>query len=587
VRHHYRHGPVLENGGVRFRLWAPSQASVELLLDDAPRQMAPAADGFFELFVEGAGAGARYRFRLSGGAVVPDPASRFQPRDADGPSEIIDHDSYVWRENWRGLSWSDAVLYELHVGAFTAAGDFHAAADRLGHLAQLGVTAIEVMPVGDFHGKWNWGYDGVLPYAPDSSYGRPEDFKAFVEAAHALGIAVLLDVVYNHFGPADNYLSLYAPDFFTERHKTPWGPAINFDGPRSQPVRDFFIDNARYWIEEFHLDGLRLDAVHAIQDDSARHVLRELAETVRAGAARPVHLLLENEENDPAWLTRQGRQPILYTAQWNDDLHHVLHVAATREGFGYYADYLDNTELLGRALAEGFAFQGQTMAFRGAARGGPSGRLPPETFVAFIQNHDQVGNRALGERISTLSAPQAARALSAVCLLLPQTPMIFMGEEWGARQPFLFFCDFEGALADAVRDGRRAEFARFPAFSDSAQRALIPDPLARSTFEASKLDWNGVDQDHLARYRALLDARRRWVRPMLPDIAIGGEASALGEGAVRIRWRANERRLVLDANLSDQPVEYPDARGQIFWSEGEAGRVLGSWSIRWSIEEAR
>ncbi|HLJ71296.1 MAG TPA: malto-oligosyltrehalose trehalohydrolase [Roseiarcus sp.] len=572
--------------GVFFRLWAPACDNVSLLLESEtePRPMQPRPGGFFEAFVPGFGAGTLYRYLLPNGMKVPDPASRFQPGDVDGPSEVIDPAAYAWSQSWAGRPWDDIVLYELHVGAFTPEGTFRAAAEKLDHLAQLGVTAIEIMPVADFQGRWNWGYDGALLYAPDSSYGRPEDFKSFVEAAHARGVAVLLDVVYNHFGPAGNYLRLYAPSFFTDRHKTPWGDAINYDGEDSRPVRDFVIANAQYWIDEFHLDGLRLDAVHAIADDSPKHILDELAERLRATAKRPLHLIVEDENNEPRRLRRHGRAPILFTAQWNDDVHHVLHVAATEERAGYYEGYLKDGELLGKALAEGFAYQGQVMPYRGRARGAPSAFLPPGAFVAFIQNHDQVGNRAFGERLNMIARPEAMRALAAVYLLLPQAPMIFMGEEWGAEQPFLFFCDFSGDLAEAVREGRRAEFARFPEFADPAARDKIPDPVAESAFLASKLDWRRMNQNRLAHYRALLKTRRRCIAPLLPHIQSGGRAVIFGPEAVRVRWQARERILILDANLCGRRSDFPPARGRIFWSEGETAGALGPWSVRWSVE---
>jgi maltooligosyltrehalose trehalohydrolase len=349
------------------------------------------------------------------------------------------------------------VIYELHVGTFTPEGNFQAIIGKLDYLVDLGVTAIEMMPIADFPGRRNWGYDGVLPFAPDSIYGRPDDLKALVDAAHACGIMVFLDVVYNHFGPDGNYLAAYAPQFFNNNRTTPWGAAINYDGPHSRPVRDFAIHNALYWIKEFHLDGLRLDAVHAITDLGPRHLLDELAERVRAAAgARHVHLILENEENAATTLLRNARgQPLHYTAQWNDDLHHVLHVAATGEAAGYYREYKGDTDKLGRALAEGFAFQGEMMAYRGKPRGESSAHLPPGAFVAFIQNHDQIGNRAFGDRLGRIAPPEAVRAVAAMYLLAPQTPMLFMGEEWGASHPFPFFCDFGGELSGAVRNGRR------------------------------------------------------------------------------------------------------------------------------------
>jgi maltooligosyltrehalose trehalohydrolase len=579
----WAHGPAFEAGGIRFRLWAPAEKRVTLVLEKgAAIAMERRGDGFFEAFIDGAGNGALYRFKLSDGMLAPDPASRFQPWDVDGPSEAIDHAGYHWREDWGGRSWDDAVLYELHIGAFTPEGTFVAAVEKLDHLARLGVTAVEIMPVGDFSGRWGWGYDGVLPYAPDASYGRPEHFKAFVEAAHRRGVSVLLDVVYNHFGPHGNYLPRYAPDILTDRHKTPWGDAINFDGPNSGPVREFFLQNAEYWIDAFHLDGLRLDAAHTIKDDSRPDVLNELAERVRKRSTRPIHLVIENELNDPARLVRRGRKPLRYTAQWNDDVHHVLHVAATRESSGYYADY-GQSRLLADALAEGFAYQGQMMPYRGAPRGGPSADLPPTAFITFIQNHDQIGNRAFGERLNALAPPEVIRALASVYLIAPQTPMLFMGEEWAAEQPFPYFCDFQGRLADVIRKGRLKEFSRFPEFADPVRAAMIPDPLAKSTFLSAKLDWDRIDSDHLSFYRAALAARREHVRLLLPYIERGGEAVLQGEQALRVAWRAGTRRLILDANLSGTRVEFPSAAAP-FWRYGDTDGEFGPWSVRWSVE---
>ena len=582
----WTHGPSFGEGGISFRLWAPGEKRIELVIEGRRAiSMTRGANGFHEAFVERLAAGARYRFALADGRQVPDPASRSQPEGVNGPSEAIDPGAYRWRETWQGRQWNDIVLYELHIGAFSPEGTFAGAAQKLDHLAALGVTAVEIMPISAFGGRWNWGYDGAFCYAPDANYGRPDDFKAFVEAAHQRGIAVLLDVVYSHFGPEGNFVPLYAPEFFTSRHRTPWGEAIRFDGPNSRPVRDFFIENAEFWIEEFHLDGLRLDAVHAIKDDTRPDLLDELAQRLRSGRQRPIHLLLENEDNDPRRLTRSGGEPERYTAQWNDDMHHVLHVAATRESSGYYAAY-GRTELLGKALAEGFAYQGEMMPYRGAPRGGPSRALPPGAFVSFIQNHDQIGNRAFGERLNTLVPPEVIRALASIYLLAPQTPMIFMGEEWGARSPFLFFCDFKGKLEEAVRKGRLEEFSRFPEFADPERVAKIPDPTAETTFLSSKLDWSCVDADHLAYYRALLEARRERVRPLLPHIERGGESFVLGEQAVRVAWRAGDRLLLLDANLSLNRVECAPIAGQVFWRCGETETVLGPWSVRWGVEPA-
>jgi malto-oligosyltrehalose trehalohydrolase len=470
-RHHaLPFGAELTREGVRFRLWAPRADAVALRLEGlADLAMAPEGGGWFGLTTAEAGPGSRYRYVVAGRA-MPDPASRYQPEDVHGPSEVIDPGAYDWRDGaWPGLRWEEIVLYELHTGTFSAGGDFAGVERHLDHLERLGVTAVELMPIADFPGARNWGYDGVLLFAPDSCYGRPEHLKRLVEACHDRGLAVFLDVVYNHLGPEGNYLPLVAPDFFTARHHTPWGAAIAFDGEEARAVRGFYVENALYWLEEFHLDGLRFDAVHAIRDDSARHILVEIAETVRCrlGGERPIHLVLENDRNEARLLG-----PELFTAQWDDDLHHALRVLTSGEIAGYYADYANAPAArLGRALAEGFAYQGEVSDFRGERRGEPSAHLPATAFVSFIQNHDHVGNNAFGTRLARLASPDALRVAAAIYLLSPPIPLLFMGEEWGAVQPFPFFCDFGQGLAEKVRDGRRREFARLPEFRDEAARA--------------------------------------------------------------------------------------------------------------------
>lgn len=591
---------VQADGTIRFRLWAPSHGEVGLELDGAaPVPMCPVGDGWHELVTDLAGPGTRYRFSLPDGARVPDPASRRQPGDVHGPSEVVDPTTYAWDDAaWTGRRWEEAVLYELHIGTFTPEGTFRAVVPRLDHLVALGVTAIEIMPIGAFPGRRNWGYDGVLPFAPDAVYGHPDDLKALVDACHARGLMVLLDVVYNHFGPEGAYIHAIAPQTFTDRHSTPWGHAINVDGEESGPVREFFIHNALYWLEEFHLDGLRLDAVHAIIDSSSSHLLEDLAGRVHAAipVTRHVHLVLENEFNQASRLVRGADgEPRWYTAQWNDDVHHVLHVAATGESMGYYADYAGQTERLGRALAEGFAFQGETMPYSGHPRGEPSAALPPTAFVAFIQNHDQVGNRAFGDRLTTAAPLAAARAVAAVYLLMPQVPMLFMGEEWGATQPFPFFCDFGPDLADAVREGRRAEFARFPEFQDPASRGRIPDPMAEATFASAKLDWDDIGREPhaawLSWYRRMLAVRHARIVPRLADIRAGGRYRIVGRSAVVVRWPVGDagEELVLAANLAAAPQQgFPEARGHILWREGETGDAgaFGPWAVRWSLEGA-
>lgn len=583
----WTHGPSIEPDGVRFRLWAPSQREVALVLEaaDEPIAMRRGENGMFELLAKHVEPGALYRFRLADGTCAPDPASRFQPQDVHGPSAVVDGGAYHWRAEWSGMDWDDAVLYELHIGAFTPKGTFASAAGKLDRLADLGVTAIQVMPIADFPGRWGWGYDGVYPYAPDASYGSPDDFRAFIDAAHARGIAVILDVVYNHLGPEGNYISLYAPEFVSARNRTPWGAAVNFDGANAAFVRAFYIENAEYWIDEFRLDGLRLDAVHAIFDDSSPDVLEEIAGRLRARFGARIHIVVEDEDNVAAHLARRERRPVRFTAQWNDDIHHVLHVAATGESGGYYSAYV-GAELLARAIAEGFAYQGEGMAYRGRPRGSPSADVPPSAFIAFLQNHDQIGNRAFGERLDALAPPDTMRALASVVLISPQTPAIFMGEEWGARQTFPYFCDFSGDLAEKVRAGRRKEFARFPEFADPEVAARIPDPTAEATFRSAKLDWSAANQDRTAFYRAALDARREHVRPLLPAIERGADAEILGERAARIVWRAGDRRLILDANLSAARLAFPAPEGETFWRCGETGPEFGPWSVRWSVAPA-
>ena len=592
------HGAHLSpDGCAQFRLWAPAHEEIRLAIagHESIHRMHAAEDGWHEVILPAQSAGLRYEYVLPGGERVPDPASHFQPDGVRGPSELIDPHSYRWRVNdWRGRPWSSAVLYELHVGTFTPAGTFDGVISKLDYLAELGVTALQIMPIGAFPGRRNWGYDGVLPYACHANYGRPEDLKRLVDEAHARGLMVMLDVVYNHFGPEGNLLSLYAPRFFTERHKTPWGAAINFDGSGCRAVRDFFIGNAVRWVREFRVDGLRLDAVHAIIDDSRPHLLEELAAAVhRSVPERPVHLVLENEENEAHWLRRNAAgRPLSFTAQWNDDVHHVLHTAATDESAGYYEDYHGDTPKLGRALAEGFCFQGELMRFRGSRRGARSAFLPPCAFIAFIQNHDQIGNRALGERLNRLASEEARRALTAIYLLLPQIPMLFMGEEWDATQPFPFFCDFEGELAEAIRKGRCTEFSHLPEFSDPDSLAKLPDPLSEATFRSAVLDWSAPERPAhgawLERYRKILAVRRAEIVPRLRYIgAEAGRYFIRGPGAVSVQWQCGDgTRLQLDANLSSRrSITFPRCTGRVLWQEGahDAYGVLKPWTVRWML----
>jgi len=586
-------GPVLSPDAVLFRLWAPLQDAIAIKVDaDEPKPMSPVGDGWYELSVPGAGPGSRYQFILPNGLAVSDPASRYQPEDVHGPSEVVDLDAYAWKTaDWTGRRWEEMVIYELHVGAFTPEGTFRAAIDRLDHLKALGVTAIEVMPVSDFPGSFGWGYDGVLPYAPDGSYGRPEDFMAFIDAAHERGLSVFLDVVYNHFGPEGNYFANYAP-LFTDHHLTPWGNGVNYDAENCGPVRDYVIENAIYWITTFRLDGLRLDAVHAIEDDSPEHLLHALARRVREAAkGRHVHLIAENEDNDADLLRPDDRgRPKQMTAQWNDDIHHALHVLATGETFGYYADYTDAPAQLGRALAEGFVFQGEHMEYRGTTRGTPSEDLPSTAFVSFIQNHDQIGNRALGDRMIASHPLAAMKAIAAVYLLAPQVPMLFMGEEWGAAQPFPFFCDLGGDLRDLVRDGRREELSRLPGFDVGD----FIDPTDPSTFELAKLDWSESTHDDgkamLAFYRDLLEIRQARIVPLL-KLPGGSAGNPNASGTlVAVDWSFPDgTQLHLIANLGDssEQIDGLPLEGEPVYSLGsiEDGHIT-PWSVVWNISRA-
>jgi len=531
----------------RFGLWAPalSQASVEIE-GLAPVPMRVLEDGWFE--AEAAcGPGARYRFRVGPDLLVPDPASRAQAGDVDGPSLVVDPESYAWRtEGWKGRPWEETVVCEVHAGLM---GGFAGVAERLPALAELGVTAIELMPIADFAGARNWGYDGVLPYAPDAAYGSPDDLKALVDRAHELGLMIFLDVVYNHFGPAGNYLHAYAPQMFDESRHTPWGGAIDFARPE---VRRFFTENALMWVMDYRFDGLRLDAVHAI---SRQDWLPEMAEAVHkaAGPDRHVHLMLENEANTASLL---GGPP-KFDAQWNDDFHNVLHVLLTGESRAYYRDFADDPAArLARCLGEGFIYQGEPSPNHdGAPRGEPSAHLGPTNFISFLQNHDQIGNRAMGERLTVLADPAALRAATALLILCPQIPLIFMGDEVGATTPFLFFTDFDGDLADAVREGRRKEFAKFSEFSDPARRAQIPDPNAVATFEASRVHDNAESDAWRAQYRELLWLRREHLVGGLKGARALG-AGVIGDKAVRARWRLGDgRTLMLALNLGSADVQ--------------------------------
>lgn len=577
-------GATLHDGVGRFRLWAPSAHGVELIrhgpggalrLTRAERH----ADSWYEVRAPDAAAGQRYQWHIDGNRVVPDPASRCNPEGPHGPSMLVDPLGFEWDEGWCGRPWHDVVFYQLHIGTWTRAGTFAAAAERLPDLAAIGVTAVQLMPLADFPGEFGWGYDGVLPFAPYHGYGPPDDLKRFVQAAHRLGLMVFGDVVYNHFGPDGNHLHAYAAPFFAPRHghTTAWGDAIDFE---HDTVRSFFVDNALYWLHEYHFDGLRLDAVHAIVDGRRPDILQELSERVRAACrGRHVHLVLENDANDPARLAAPGT-PGRYDAQWNGDLHHGLHVLLTGERDGYYAEVDAPLAQTARCLGSGFVRQGQV----------PLGRL-----VQFLQNHDQVGNRPFGERLTVLADPAALRLATAIVLLMPSPPLLFMGEEFGARTPFLYFADWQGDLREAVRRGRQVELAGDERHAAAAREGRLPDPCSRETFERCKLDADAAAAPAAAAARAacaeLLAVRRRCIAPWLPQLAADGHLVSLQGTLLQVYWRFDDARgrcLQLQANLGPAavPATAPGPAAERLHAVGDVGAgdvaaVLGPWSGRW------
>jgi maltooligosyltrehalose trehalohydrolase len=579
-------GAKLTADGASFRLWAPAAKRVDLMLDK-PHALRRGDDGWFSGDIPGVKACARYKFRIDDEIDVPDPASAFQPDDVSGPSEVIDHSRYRWRApDWRGRPWQETVLIETHVGTFTPEGTYRAMIGKLDHLAAAGITALELMPLADFAGSRNWGYDGVLWYAPDGAYGRPDDLKTLIDEAHLRGLMVFLDVVYNHFGPEGNYLGRYAPGFFTEA-QTPWGSAIDYRVPQ---VRAFAIENALQWLGDYRFDGLRLDAVNTIVEAGELSILHDLSAEVGKLAAesrRHIHLVLENGDNrasllDPAQDPPRGK----YRGQWNDDYHHVWHVLLTGEAQGYYGDYQRSPRQdLARALSSGFVYQGEAAAFWGGKRRGePSGKLAPTAFVNFLQNHDQIGNRAFGDRLEGIADPKAIEAALAITLLAPMTPMLFMGEEWGSKAPFPFFCDFEGDLASAVRKGRRREYDwAYAKYGDE-----VPDPLDPATFQSAILDWETcktpAGQQRLALVRELLAIRQREIAPRLAGAAFG-EAQVEDDGLLTASWRMGDGAILrLTANLSanENARTSTHTTGTPIWG-GEAGGRLPPWSVFWRL----
>lgn len=574
---------------VRFRLWATGQQRVTLRLSGKDIEMTPQADGWFETQVAGVAANAEYDFVLADGTAVPDPAARAQKAEVNGPSLVIDPDAYQWQNTgWKGRPWQESVVYELHIGTFTPEGTFRAAIEKLPMLAETGITMLEVLPVSQFGGNRGWGYDGVLLYAPHAAYGSPDDFKAFIDAAHGHGLSVVLDIVLNHFGPEGNYLPLLAPDFFHKERQTPWGAGIAYD---VDAVRRYIVEAPLYWLQEFNLDGLRFDAIDQIDDPSEKHVLIEIAERIRATITdRPVHLTTEDCRNVTFLHPRDenGDAP-LFTGEWNDDFHNAVHVLATGETHAYYQDFADQPEQrVARALAEGFVYQGEVSPQSGEPRGVKSSSQPPVAFVDFIQNHDQTGNRAQGERLVSLAGAERTQVLLAMLLVSPHIPLLFMGEEYGEIRPFLFFTDFHGDLAKAVREGRAREFEGHAGHGET-----VPDPNDVTTFEQSKLNWPRTEtpegQQWLALTRHLLALRQEHIVPLLHTA--GGDAGLIvktAEGFLAVRWDFPLGTLSLALNVGDSTQPIPDLPGETLfaWPQTATELIPNAIVVRLEKREA-
>jgi maltooligosyltrehalose trehalohydrolase len=555
-------GPVQAHA----RVWAPVCERIELVRDDTglAYPLAAEGNGYHSSPIVGVGPGTPYRLRLDGGKSFPDPASRYQPEGPHGPSVIIDSSTFEWTDDdWRGVSDTGQVIYELHVGTFTDAGTFRGAIERLPDLVDIGVTILELMPLADFAGKFGWGYDGVNMFAPCRLYGTPDDLHALVDAAHALELGVILDVVYNHFGPDGNYLSRYSPRYFSGQ-PTEWGDAINFDGPDAAPVREFFVTNARYWIEEFHFDGLRLDATQQIFDDSPRHILADVVEAVRrASGARRTIVVAENEPQNAQLLVPCDAGGCELDALWNDDFQHSAMVAATGRDEAYYSGYRGQAQEFVSVAKYGFLYQGQWFSWQGRRRGTPALSFSPPRFINFLQNHDQVANTAAGRRLHRETSPGRYRALTALLLLLPQTPMLFQGQEFGASSPFLYFADHSAGLSTLVREGRRTFMAQFPSTvaTDSADRPY--DPGDSWAFVCSKLDWSERRNhgDQVALHRDLLQLRR--TDPVIAAPRLRGlDGAVFNDHSFVLRFfgiAGNDRLLVvnLGARLHADPMAEP------------------------------
>ncbi len=583
----YPVGAEVLGGGVSFRIWAPAQGSISLVLDDGSEHiMDPEEGGYFRIDLEGLAAGALYRFKLEGNAVLAaDPASRFQPEGPSGFSKVVDPKSFPWQDqDWQGITPSGQVLYEMHIGTFTPEGTYQAAAAKLPFLKEIGITCLEVMPLNEFCGTFGWGYDGVLPYAPTRLYGTPDDLRRFIDTAHRLGIGVILDVVYNHFGVGDRFRD-FTPDYFTERYWNEWGSSINFDDDNSAGVREFFAKNAAYWIEEYHFDGLRLDATQALYDSSDEHIMAEIAREARAAAGKkPIYLVAENEPQDTRLVRGFEQSGYGLDALWNDDFHHSAMVALTGRNEAYYNDHRGAPQEFVSAAKYGYLFQGQRYDWQDAPRGRYGFDLAPGNFIHFMQNHDQIANSGIGVRMDKLASPARVRALTALLLLGPQTPMLFQGQEFGASSPFYYFADQSGELVDIVRNGRIDFLNQFPSLKDPAFAEWMPVPAERSTFERSKLDWSDCEKNgHIVNlHRDLVRLRREAaVFSTLGEGRVRLDGSVLGPSAFLLRYFATEpeRERLLLINLGSDLSVSSIADPLLAPSEGY------QWSLGWSSED--
>jgi maltooligosyltrehalose trehalohydrolase len=573
-------------GGVHFRVWAPRRERVDVVIDDRAFPLESEGNGYFSAPVAEARAGTRYRYRLDGGDAFPDPVSRFQPEGPHGPSEVVDPSTYAWRDReWRGLELAGQVIYEMHVGTFTREGTWEAAARELPELASLGITAIELMPVADFCGRFGWGYDGVDLFAPTRLYGTPDELRAFVDAAHAAGIGVLLDVVYNHFGPDGAYHREFSESYYSDRYENEWGDPINFDGDGAASVREFFVANAGYWIDEFHMDGLRLDATQQIFDASPTNVMAEITQRVREAArGRGTLVIAENEPQHVKLVRPVQDGGFGMDGLWNDDFHHSATVALTGRNEAYYSDYLGSAQELLSAVKWGYLFQGQRYRWQGKRRGTPGFGVAPAAFVNYIQNHDQVANSAFGRRMHELTTPGRLRAMTALMLLAPGTPMLFQGQEFAASAPFLFFADHKPELAELVCEGRKTFVSQFPSVDTEEIRALLPNPCSAESFERSKLDL-GERETHAPAYALHRDllALRREDAAFRAQRERGIDGAVLGDEALVVRFfadRPGDDRLLV-VNLGRDLRFSPAPEPLLAPPEDRA------WETLWSSEHPR